>query len=161
MKKLTYLLLPFLLIIISWSTVFAQTAQDSEKPIFKFDAELATELGADNYGMKRYVIALLKTGPNRDFDRETAAELQRGHMANINRLADEGKLIVAGPFLDGGELRGIFIFNVDSVEEARELTESDPAIKAGSLAVELYNWYGSAALIKTTEIHSKIARESP
>ncbi len=111
--------------------------------------------------MKTWVLALLKAGPNRDYDRETALEIQRGHMANINRLADEGKLILAGPFLTSGELRGIFLFDVETVEEARELTETDPAIQAGSLVMELHPWYGSAALLKVPEIHKRIAAEQP
>ncbi|GGP44718.1 hypothetical protein GCM10009347_10350 [Shewanella algicola] len=42
--------------------------------------------GANEYGMKRYVMAFLKRGPNQD--RTKADELQRLHMANIGRLAD-------------------------------------------------------------------------
>lgn len=132
-----------------------------EGPDAVFDAELAAELGADNYGMRRYVIAFLKTGPNQEHDAQTARELQQAHMANINRLAAEGSLILAGPFLDAGELRGIFLFDVSSVEEARELTQSDPAVQAGRLAVELHPWYGSAALLKINDIHARISREMP
>lgn len=137
------------------------TLLENESADTTFNEQLANNLGADDYGMRRYVMALLKAGPNRDFDSETAQKIQRGHMANINRLADEGKLILAGPFLDGGELRGIFLFDVATVEEARELTESDPAIQAGSLEMELHPWYGSAALMKVTEIHYQIAKEQP
>ncbi|GAA5522388.1 YciI family protein [Aliifodinibius salicampi] len=126
-----------------------------------YDQELAAELGADEYGMRRYVVALLKSGPNREHDEETAQKLQEGHMSNIRRLATEGKLIVAGPFLGDGELRGIYIFDVSSVEEARELTETDPAIQAGRLEMELHPWYGSAGLKKVNEIHSQISKENP
>jgi uncharacterized protein len=111
--------------------------------------------------MKRYVMAFLKAGPNRGQGEAEAMELQRGHMANINRLASEGKLILAGQFLGGGEIRGIFLFDVETVEEARELSETDPAIQAGRLELELHPWYGSAALLKVNEIHATIARENP
>jgi len=125
------------------------------------NAELAEELGADDYGMKTYVMAFLKTGPNRSKDSTAAAELQKAHLANIRRLAEEGKLSLAGPFMDGNETyRGIYIFNVSSVEEARALTETDPAIQAGSLVMELHPWYGSAALQKVNEMHEKIAKVS-
>lgn len=124
----------------------------------QFDQQLADQLGADDYGMKRYVMAFLKIGPNRDQDSATAAQLQRAHMDNIKRLADEKKLIVAGPFLDTGDLRGIFIFNVETIEEAEALTNTDPAIKAGRLVMELHLWYGSAALIKSAELHKKVAK---
>ena len=67
-------------------------------------------------------------------------EIQKGHMANINRLAEMKKLVVAGPFGDDGTLRGIFVFRVDTLEEARALTLTDPAVKAGRLALDLHPW---------------------
>jgi uncharacterized protein YciI len=78
-------------------------------------------------------------------------------LKNIEHLAKKGKLVLAGPFLDGGEIKGIYIFNVQSIEEARELTKTDPAIKAGRLVMELHPWYGSAALKKVNEIHEKLS----
>ncbi|WP_426672212.1 hypothetical protein ACPPVU_20695 [Mucilaginibacter sp. McL0603] len=68
--------------------------------------------------------------------------------------------MVAGPFLDDQPIKGIFIFNVTSIEEAKKLTETDPAIKAGSLVMELHLWYGSAALIETVDIHKKLEKKS-
>ena len=67
-------------------------------------------------------------------------ELQKAHIANIVRLAELKKLVVAGPFGDNGQLRGIFVFKVASLEEARALTETDPAVKAGRLAIDLHPW---------------------
>ncbi len=127
-------------------------------PAAGFDSLLAAKLGADAYGMGRFVMAFLKNGPNRLQDSVARAELQKAHMANISRMAEEGKLILAGPFLDNGELRGIYVFDVESLEEARALTETDPAVKAGSLIMELHPWYGSAALRKVNEIHESITR---
>jgi len=118
-----------------------------------YDADMAKAVGADDYGMAQYVMAFLKAGPNRDQDEEEAARLQAAHMANIGRLAEEGKLALAGPFLDDGEIRGIYIFNVTSIEEARLLTATDPAIKAGRLVMELHPWYGSAAVKKINDLH--------
>ena len=123
-----------------------------------YNSILAKKYGADDYGMKKYVIAFLKSGPNRTDDKEKAAELQRAHMANIKRLAKEKKLVLAGPFLDNGDLRGIYIFDVASLDEARALTSSDPAIKAGSLVMELKEWYGSAALMNVSDLHDKIVK---
>lgn len=126
-----------------------------------FDEELASELGADDYGMRQYVMAFLKAGPNRRQDSTQAAQLQRAHLENISRMAEEGDLVVAGPFMDNGEIRGIYIFDVKTVEEARKLTATDPAIQAGRLEMELHPWYGSAALMKVNEIHGQISRENP
>ncbi|MCO6480376.1 MAG: hypothetical protein J5I94_27290 [Phaeodactylibacter sp.] len=124
-----------------------------------YDARLAEELGADPYGMKQYVMAFLKAGPNRSQDSLEAAQLQRAHLDNITRLAEAGKLVLAGPFMDDGEVRGIYVFDVRTVEEAEALTATDPAIKAGRLVMELHPWYGSAALVKLNEWHEKVAKE--
>lgn len=67
-------------------------------------------------------------------------EIQKGHMANINRLAEMKKLVAAGPFGDNGRLRGIFVFRVASLEEAKALTATDPAVQAGRLAMDIYQW---------------------
>lgn len=125
----------------------------------EYDERLAKQAGADDYGMKTYVMAFLKRGPNRSGSEEERAQLQRAHLDNINRLAEEGKLLLAGPFLDDGELRGIYIFDVSTVDEAKLLTESDPAIKAGSLVMELVPWYGSAALTQIGGLHGKFAKK--
>lgn len=123
-----------------------------------YDSLLAQRLGADDYGMRQYVMAFLKKGPNRPEDPKEAEILQKKHLENIGRLAEEGKLVVAGPFLDDGELRGIYIFNVKTVEEAVMLVNSDPAIQTGSLLMELHPWYGSAALVDVNTIHNKIKK---
>jgi uncharacterized protein len=142
------------LLVITGTSCFAQ----SKNP--QYDAQLAQKLGADEYGMKTYVIAFLKTGPNRLKDPPARADLQMAHLKNIMRLADEGKLIVAGPFLDNQDIRGIFIFNVSTVEEAKKLTETDPAVKAGTLIMELHPWYGSAALVEAYHLHKKVEKKS-
>jgi uncharacterized protein YciI len=93
--------------------------------------------------MNTLYFAFLKKGPNRkegDGDTPQVQELQKAHMANINRLAETKKLIAAGPFGDDGNLRGIFVFRVNSLEEAQALCDTDPMIKVGRLAVELHPW---------------------
>ncbi|MEZ4917604.1 MAG: YciI family protein [Saprospiraceae bacterium] len=125
-----------------------------------YDSLFASKVGADEYGMSQYVMAFLKRGPNRDRDSLEAAELQRAHLQNINRMAEEGKLVVAGPFLDNGDIRGIYIFNVKTVEEAQALTESDPAIQAGSLVMELHPWYGSACLPLLLPLHKRLEEKN-
>lgn len=86
-------------------------------------------------------LALLTRGGKWTPERTPATEeLQKGHMANIIRLAELKKLVVAGPFGDNGLLRGIFVFKVGSIDEARALSESDPAVKAGRLAIDVHPW---------------------
>ncbi len=98
----------------------------------------ATGNPADN--LKPYFFVLLKKGPNRDQDSATATRIQKEHMENINRLAASGKLNIAGPFLDDGELRGIFIFDSNSEEDVKRMVENDPAVKAGRLTYEIHPW---------------------
>ncbi len=138
----------------------AQPASETEVAA-GYDSLLALKLGADQWGMSQYVIAFLKAGPNRPAHPDSAARLQKAHMENISRMASEGKLLLAGPFLDGGELRGIYLFDVKTIEEARTLTETDPAVQAGSLIMELHPWYGSAALREVNAIHNRISQPVP
>lgn len=157
MRTLLSALVATVLISCSGGTPAATTPS---APRSGYDAQRAQRLGADDYGMKRYVLALLRRGPNQPADKKQAAALMRAHLNNIKRLATAGKLLIAGPFLDKGELRGIYIFNVASVDEARKLTESDPAIEAGALIMELHPWYGSAALQEVKTIHPTIQNKS-
>lgn len=90
--------------------------------------------------MKTYYMALLKKGPYQPTEKAEVNSIQRGHMAHIRQMAADGKLLMAGPFLDNGELRGVFIFDVASREEAQALTAADPAVKAGKLIMELHPW---------------------
>ena len=144
----------FLTSVLLMVTAYQLQAQTSTT----YDSVLANRLGADRIGMKKYVIAFLKRGPNRSQHSTEATRLQAAHMANIQRMAREGTLVLAGPFLDDGELRGIYIFNVSTVDSARALTETDPAVKSGRLAMELHPWYGSAALMEVTRIHAMLQR---
>lgn len=87
--------------------------------------------------MTVYYLGLLQRGPNWTPEVE---RLQQAHLANIRRMSELGKLIIAGPLLDHGFLRGIYIFRVRSLEEARALVATDPSVQAGRLAFELHPW---------------------
>lgn len=136
------------------------TGVDSDHKTMFYDSLYAKKIGADQYGMRKYVMAFLKKGPNRDRSEEEAKKLQAAHMANIGRMAKEGTLALAGPFMHDGDIRGIYIFAVETVEEAKALTETDPAIQAGSLVMELIPWYGSASLMELNALHPKGAKIS-
>lgn len=126
------------------------------------DTALAKKLGADDYGMKRYVFVLLKTGENKTTNKKFIDSCFAGHMANIGMLSDQNKLVVAGPFgKNNKEFRGIFILNVSTIEEANKLLEGDPAIKEKLLSAELVPWYGSAAISEYLKAHDKIWKVNP
>jgi len=145
-------------IIFCLATIFLSFSCIAQKT--DYDSVLAKKLGADDYGMKKYVMAFLKTGPVQIKDSVQSRQLLMAHLKNIQRLAEEGKLVVAGPFMDDQKIEGIFIFNVESVEEAKLLTESDPAVKAGELEMELHPWYGSAALVEVLTLHKKVQKKN-
>lgn len=139
------------------------SAQTTAVPANKnFDAELAKKVGADQMGMRKYVLAILKTGPkDSEIQGDARKALFKGHFDNMSRLAKEGKLAVAGPFADPEKkYRGLFILAVATVEEAKALAETDPTVKAGVLIVEYVPWYGSASLMLSNELHEKVAEKS-
>ena len=94
--------------------------------------------------MKRYWLVLLKKGPNREQDAASAAKIQAGHMANINRLVGEGKIIMAGPMGRGsGDLQGIFIMNCADSSEVQRYVAMDTAVQTGRLVMEYYPWWSA------------------
>jgi len=93
--------------------------------------------------METVYFGFLKRGPNRkpgDDETPEIKELQKAHLANINRLAETKKLVMAGPFGDDGDNRGIFVFRVGSLKEAQELAATDPMIKIDRLRLDLHQW---------------------
>lgn len=118
----------------------------------------------DAYGMKPYVLAMLQTA---DTTARPQGELQAvfdGHMNNIERLAEEGKLLVAGPFYGidrvPGSWRGLFVLNTVDTTEARAWVQSDPAVQAGVFRVVLAPWYSSGALQAVNAIHGELDAKS-
>ena len=91
--------------------------------------------------MKRYVFMLLNEGPNRNHDSLTVVKIQEGHMKHINEMAQTGKMVVAGPFEDGGKHRGILIFDVDSIAQAIRMESTDPAVLSGRLETQAIYWW--------------------
>jgi uncharacterized protein YciI len=140
-----------------------QAPAKKDEPVpSKFDSELAKKVGADQMGMRKYVLAILKTGPkDAQVQGDERKAIFKGHFDNMNRLAKEGKLVVAGPFNDPDKkYRGLFILAVPTVEEAKALADTDPTVRAGVFIVEYVPWYGSAALMLSNELHDKVAEKS-
>ncbi len=159
MENVRKILLVFAMCPLAALTAFAQVPDAAAKP--QFDADLARKLSADEFGMKTYVFCILKTGPKDTEikDAKQRNEIFAGHMTNIKRLAEAGKLALAGPFgANDRAYRGIFIFNVATVEEALKLVETDPVISSGMMIAELTPWYGSAAVLLVNDNHRKVAK---
>ena len=92
---------------------------------------------------EKYQLVILRAGDNPpQIEREQAMEIQRAHLAHMKVLADQGKLVIAGPFSDQADktMRGMCLYRVGSIDEARRLAEDDPAVKAGRLKVEVLTW---------------------
>ncbi|MDQ0638516.1 uncharacterized protein YciI [Pedobacter sp. W3I1] len=150
-----------LLLLTCLITVMIATQAQDKKAKVPYDEALAKKLGADNYGMKMYVLVILKSGSNTTETKAKTDSLFAGHMVTIGKMVEAQKLIVAGPMgKNDKNYRGIFVLNTKSIEEAKQLLESDPAIKAKLLEPELYNWYGSAALAEYLPFHDKIQKNS-
>lgn len=121
----------FILFVLLVTTCTAFAQQETEKPKEK---------------IQPYWFVMLLKGPNRSQDSVTAAKIQEGHMSNMARLYKEGKLKVAGPFGDGGDWVGLFIFDAaapgcKTKEEIELLVKTDPAIIAGRLTYDIRPWW--------------------
>ncbi len=158
------LILILTLLILS-NLAFGQSSSNKDTLISNpnYNKVLAQKLSGDEYGMKSYFLVILKTGENTSMTKELISESFRGHMKNINRLVEEEKLILAGPFeKNENNYRGIFILNnIKSIQEANDLLQTDLAIKNRLLDFEIYTWYGSAALPEYLPFSDKIWKSKP
>lgn len=152
MKKFTFLLVIFLFS----GLMIAQTGTKI------YNKKLADSLGADERGMKTYMLVILKTGPKDKeiTDKEKRAELFKGHFSNMEVMEKAGKLKLAGPFATKNTLqyRGIFLLDVKSEEEAESLLQNDPTVKIGIFEYEILPWYGSAAIPIHLKYHKMISK---
>ncbi len=106
--------------------------EDTNKPAEQYDVLP---------NMTVYFLRLLKRGPL--WTPEVTPEIERlqaAHLAYGQKLLEAGKLILNGPLLDNGDLRGVSIMRVGSLEEARALAEADPSVQAGRLIAEVHPW---------------------
>ena len=99
-----------------------------------------------------YFVGIIYKGLNWSGAETTEAEAtQKAHRANIRRLENAGKMVLAGPFGHDGDMRGLFSYKVDTIEEAQKLVDTDPAVMVGQLRVDLYSWWGPKSLISLKE----------
>jgi uncharacterized protein len=135
MKRITLLIL-FIAFASSFS--FAQ----KNKMVAAKTPEKKTEIE-----MKKYVLVFLNTGPNRNQAEEEAEEIQKGHLAYLTRLSEEGLLIMAGPLMDDNNVRGILVLATSDINDAKVRLEEDPAIRAGRLTPEYHIWYTKSGTV--------------
>jgi uncharacterized protein YciI len=153
MKRIAALLLAL------FALACALPLQAQEAPAY--DAAKAQAWGANDQGMRAYTFVLLKNGPKRMPDGPERNEMFKGHFANIQRLANEGLLVYAGP-LDGVDgWRGLFIFATADLEVARKAVDTDPVIINGEMVAELHKHYGSAALVGVNDQHNRLIKPKP
>ncbi|MFN3774109.1 YciI family protein [Cloacibacterium normanense] len=171
MKNLLYLI--FASVLVS-SCIIYQKGQDGKPGTAGKNADeivttqeknkkLADSLGADERGMKTYMLVILKTGPKdaEITDKTQRSELFKGHFSNMEAMEKTGKLKLAGPFATKNTLqyRGIFLLDVKTEDEAKALLENDPTVKNGIFDVEILPWYGSAAIPMHLKYHKMISKE--
>jgi uncharacterized protein YciI len=146
--------LSILFVVLLFATTHSNAQTNKE-----YDSVLAKKLNGNANGMKSYYLVILKTGSANITDKAISDSLFRGHMNNIQRLAAENKMVVAGPMgKNDRTYRGIFILNTSSLEEAQKLVASDPAVQAKVFDAEYYPWFATAALQEIMEIHKKIIK---
>ena len=97
-----------------------------------------------------YLVLLLRPPNAPELPKAELDSLGEGHMANIRRLHEEGKLLKAGPTEDhsGREVRGIFILTTNSLETAQKWVGTDPLIQKGRLVAEYLKWYVQKGSLK-------------
>ena len=136
------------------------TGNDTPPNTATYDQALAEKVGADEYGMRKYVLVVLKSGPKKMEKGKARDAMFKGHFSNMKRLASEGILALAGP-LDGVDgWRGLFILAVSDIEEARKHVATDPVIINEEMIAEYHHYYGSAALMLVNEAHEKLAKKT-
>jgi len=129
----------------------AQTA-----PAAAFDPALAQRTGANENGMRAYVLVLLKSSETPVPKGEARDAMFRGHFANMKRLAEAGVLVMAGP-LDGQQgRRGLFVMAVPDIDSAKAHVATDPVIAQGEMVAEYHRFYSSAALMLIPELGPKL-----
>lgn len=106
-----------------------------------------------------YVFVYLKSGPNSgQGTKEARQEMFKGHMGNINRLATEKKLVIAGPFGKPRDKtwRGIFVLDVRTIAEAQGLAATDPGVQAGEFVAECRRMTGSPLLRTSLDLEGEL-----
>lgn len=133
----------FSLIFLALFALSCNNTQHKEQAETANTTDSSKTIQEGEYELKQYYFVMLTKGDKRTDNYDTAYinDLQMKHLANIDSLAAEGKILVAGPFGDDGFWRGIFIFDCPTQEEVEKLLDTDPMISAGWLGYEVHPWW--------------------
>jgi len=127
------------LLLLSGTTLAQQTdSLSGSKP-----ETFQMQWGDSTVTMQKYFVVFLKAGPARSQSEEEAADIQQKHLDYLSKVYKLGKTSITGPFGDDGDIRGIVIYNTATLEEAKQLAEQDPAVRAGRLVVEVHPWWAA------------------
>jgi uncharacterized protein YciI len=132
-----------LLTIICSVLTLSVMAQDVDTTDAQQPETFTMQEGDTTYVMQKYFMVFLKSGPKRSQTKKEAAEIQKKHLAYLEKMAQMGKTSITGPFGDDGDIRGIVVYNTATMEEAKRLAEQDPAVRAGRLVVEVHPWWAA------------------
>ncbi|MGD9978937.1 MAG: hypothetical protein AB7S54_13515 [Bacteroidales bacterium] len=136
-------------------------AQD-QTPVSDYNKTLADSLGADEYGMKWYVMVMLKSGATQIKSRDSISWLYKGHVDAINEMTNNGTLVVTGPMgKNDKNYRSFFILNTSKINVAQEMMNQNPAVKYGLFDTEYFFWYGPAALPTYRRFQPMIEAKKP
>lgn len=157
MERLKSVVLILVLVVFSCKKVEKETSQieikEAKRSVAKVKQELTKkgfqifdyidEKTKDTVLMQQYFIAFLKRGAERTQSKEVADSIQALHMAHLGRMYEAGYADISGPFGDDGDIRGITIYNVPTLQIADSLANMDPAVKAGRLKIEVHPWWAA------------------
>lgn len=123
-------------ILLSSQLTYAQQSDSTAKPE-TFEYEWASE----KMIMQKYFIVFLKSGENRSQSQEEAMKLQEEHLSYLGGLYEQGIINLNGPSGGQSDIRGFSVYNVATMEQAREYAENDPMVLAGRLKIEVHPWW--------------------
>lgn len=123
------------------SPLWAQNADTTSTPLQP--ETFQTQWNDSTIIMQKYFVVFLKAGPERGQSKEESEKIQQAHLDYLSEVYQAGHTSITGPFADDGDIRGIVVYNTATLQQARELAEQDPAVKAGRLEVEVHPWWAA------------------
>ena len=99
------------------------------------------EEDGEQYLMQEYYMVQLLTGENDSLPKEEITRLQTEHLKHLSRMYEEGYASLIGPMNNGGEWRGIVVFNTPTLKMADSLAKLDPYVKSGVMKVKTTGWW--------------------